>query len=88
VKIPAHIKTIKSWTHPPTEMHRYPMLDACLAHLTVIYQALTNPKKSQEPTECVKEIVHTETSALMRKHNDVQRDEISIGLWGMKFVFM
>ncbi len=51
-------------------------------------QALANPKKSQEPTECVKEIVHTETSALMRKHNDVQRDEISIGLWGMKFVFM
>jgi len=25
---------------------------------------------------------------LMRKHNNMQRDEISIGLWGMKFVFM
>ncbi len=49
-------------------------------------QALANPKKSQELI--AKEIVHTETSALMWKHNDVQRDEISIGLWGMKFVFM
>jgi alkyl hydroperoxide reductase subunit AhpF len=56
-------------------------LDACLAHLTdslVIYQALANPKKSQELTEFVKDIVHTETSALMREHNDVQRDEISM----------
>ena len=64
-------------------MPQYPTgtLDACLAHLTdsfVIYQALANPKKSQELTEFVKDIVHTETSALMREHNDVQRDEISM----------
>ena len=31
-----------------------------------------------ELTEFVKDIVHTETSALMREHNDVQRDEISM----------
>ncbi len=72
MKIPAHIKTIKHWTHSPTEMP----------------QALANPKKSQKHMKCVKEIVHTETSALMRKHNDMQHDDISIGLWGMKFVFM
>jgi hypothetical protein len=93
VKIPtgiAALQHIKNWTHTPTEMPQYPMLDACLAHLTdsfvIIYQALANPKKSQELMAFMKEIVHTETSALMRKHNDVQRDELSIGLWGMKFV--
>jgi hypothetical protein len=73
------------------EPHTVVAIPASQRHLTdsfVIHKALANPKKSQELTEVAKEIVHTETSALMRKHNNVQRDEIAIGLWGMKFVFM
>ncbi len=66
------------------EPHTVVSIPASQRHLTDSFVA----KKSQELTGVAKEIVHTETSVLMRKHNDVQRDEISIGLWGMKFVFM
>ena len=60
-----------------------PSHSSCLAYLTdnlAIHQALVDPKKSQELTDFVQSIVHTETSALMREHNDViqmQRDEIA-----------
>ena len=45
-----------------------------------ICQALADPRNSQELTEFVQDIVHNETSSLMREHNDViemQRDEIN-----------
>jgi len=45
-----------------------------------INQALANPRKSQELTEFVQEIVHNETSSLMREHNDIiqtQHDRIT-----------
>ena len=45
----------------------------------VIHQALANPRKSQELKEFVHDIFHSETSALMREHNDIiqtQRDQI------------
>ena len=45
-----------------------------------INQALANPRKSQELTEFVQDIVHNETSLLMREHNDIiqtQRDLIT-----------
>ena len=36
-------------------------------------QALADPRRSQELMEFTKEIVHTETSSLLREHNDVIR---------------
>ena len=36
-----------------------------------IHQALANPRKSQELTEFVQELIHHETSSLMREHNDI-----------------
>ena len=36
-----------------------------------LYQALANPRKSVELTEYVREIVQSETSTLMREHNNV-----------------
>jgi hypothetical protein len=36
-----------------------------------IHQALANPRKSQELTEFVQDLIHHETSSLMREHNDI-----------------
>ena len=36
-----------------------------------MYQALANPRKSVELTEYMREIVQSETSTLMREHNEV-----------------
>ena len=38
-----------------------------------LHQALADPRKSQELREFTKDIVHAETGALMREHNDVIR---------------
>ena len=38
-----------------------------------LHQALADPRRSQELMEFTKEIVHTETSSLLREHNDVIR---------------
>jgi len=46
-----------------------------------LYQALSNPKKSQALTEFVKDVVRDETTSLMREHNEViqmQREENSL----------
>ena len=45
-----------------------------------INQALANPRKSQELTTFVKDIVHNETSSLMHRHKDItqaQHDRIT-----------
>ena len=55
-------------------MYTTTIIDACLAYS--IRQALANPKTSQELTDFVKDIVHTETAAL-RHTLQMQRDEIS-----------
>jgi hypothetical protein len=61
----------------------FDVLSAHIQHLTdnfAIRQALADPKKSQELTEFVQDIVHSETSLLMREHNDViqmQRNEMT-----------
>jgi hypothetical protein len=36
-----------------------------------IHQALTNPRKSQELTEFVQDLIQHETSSLIREHNDI-----------------
>ena len=55
-------------------MYTTAIIDACLAYS--IRQALANPKTSQELTDFVKDIVHTETAAL-RHTLQMQHDEIS-----------
>ena len=59
------------------------MLNARLGTLTdyaAMQQALADPRKSVELTEFVQGIVHSETSSLLREHNEIiqtQRSEIS-----------
>ena len=61
----------------------FDMLNTYTNHLIdkfALHQALADPKKSQELTEFVQDIVHNETSLLMREHNDViqmQRNDIT-----------
>ena len=62
----------------------FSMINTYLGTLTdyvAMQQALANPKKSQELTEFVEGIVHTETASLMREHNEIietQRNEITL----------
>ena len=66
-----------------TASQYFDILNTYITHTTddfTIYQALADPKKSQELTEFVQDIVHNETSLLMREHNDViqmQRNDIA-----------
>jgi hypothetical protein len=61
-------------------------LCACVCDVidgVALCQALVDPRRSRELVEFTKDLVHSETSALMREHNDViQMQQESIAFLG------